>query len=88
MSKGTLQCCLRKIPLATSVQGGLERARMEEGSTGGGQGRDLGGKAQGWTRTGLWGGVEEVDEREECERTLGLGLRGKGREGGAGTEVV
>ena len=40
------------------------------------------------TRTGLWGGVEEVAEREECEWTLGLGLRGKVRGGGAGTEVV
>ena len=61
---------------------------MEEGSTGGGQGRDLGGRAQGWTRTGLWGGVKEVDEREDCEWTLGLGLRGKVRKGRAGTEVV
>lgn len=61
---------------------------MEVWSTGGGQGRNPSGRPQGWIRAGLWGGEEEVGERQECEWTLGLGLRGEVRGGGAGMEVV
>lgn len=54
----------KKDPFGYQMQGRLERVRMEVGSPGGCQDRDPNGRAQGWIRAGLWGGQEEVGERD------------------------
>lgn len=86
--QGRVTVMHKKDPFGYHVQGRMERVRVEVWSTGGGQGRNPSGRPQGWIRAGLWGEEEEVGERQECEWTLGLGLRGEVRGGGAGMEVV